>query len=380
MLVSLVGLAGVPALTQGGVDPTAFAPGCDPAPRPDATPSPSQRILAARHASVARLCLVAQLTGTGSVNETDRRYGVAGADLGHTFERGGELYMVFGDTFGEDRGDWRSNVGAVITADPNPSDGLTFDRMIVDRPGHAKELLSPARVPGDEVTVIPTYGVAVGQRLVLHYMAVREWVTPGRWTLISSGLAFSDDVGETWTIAPAATWPGDSNFGQVAIERVGDHVYLFGIPGGRFGEVKLARVEPERILETGAYEYWDGASWVRGDAGAARAIIPAPVGELSVRWNPHYGKWLMTYLDEEKYAIVLRTAACLTGPWSEERTLVTGAEYPHLYAPYLLARGNDGPDIFFTMSVFGPYNVYLMRTVLADAPASPDEPRCAVAG
>ncbi len=381
MLVSVFILAGVPALAQEAEHPPpSYAPGCDPVPRPDATPSPSQITVTVRDASISRLCLVAQLTGPGSVNETDSRYGVFGADLGHTFEHGGELYMVFGDTYGEGRRDWRSNVGAVIAADQDPRDGLTFDRMITDRPGHAKELLSPAQVAGDEVTVIPTYGVAVGQRLVLHYMAVREWISPGRWNLSSSGLAHSDDGGQTWTTDPAATWPGDSNFGQVAIEKVGDHAYVFGIPGGRFGGVKLARVEQERILEKGAYEYWDGTSWVRDNEGAASAILPAPVGELSVRWSPHYGKWLMMYLNEEKYAIVLRTADCLAGPWSEERTLVTGAEYPQLYAPYLLPRWNDGPELFFTMSLFGPYNVYLMRTGLTDAPASPAQPRCVTPG
>ena len=74
--------------------------------------------------------------------------------------------------------------------------------------------------------------------------------------------------------------------------------------------------------------------------------MPAPVGELSVRWNSHYVKWLMMYLNEDMYAIVWRMADCLTGPWSEERTVATGEEYPQLYAPHTLPRWNNRPEIY----------------------------------
>jgi D-arabinan endo alpha-(1,5)-arabinofuranosidase len=319
---------------------------------------------------------VAVLTGPDSINETHTRWGVDGTDLGHTFEHQGAIYMVFGDTFGPAKSDWRSNVAAVIT-DDDPSDGLTFDRMIEDLPGHAQALIKPSMVEGTEVTIIPTYGVSLGERMVLHYMAVREWGPPGRWDLNSSGLAYSDDGGQTWIVDPAATWPGDSNFGQVAMVPLDVFVYLFGIPGGRFGGVQLARVDAERMLDMDAYAYWDGAAWVANDREAAQTILPAPVGELSVRWNAHYGKWLMMYLNEDKYAVVLRTADCLTGPWSEELTVATGAEYPQLYAPFMPPKWNDGPEIYFTMSLFGPYNVSLMQTSLAGVEPSSGAAECA---
>src|SRR5680860_657447 len=194
-------------------------------------------------------------------------------------------------------------------------------------------------------------------------MQVVFWGPPGQWDLGSSGFAWSDDAGESWTVDPDATWPGDSNFGQVAIEAHEGHLYIFGIPGGRFGGVQLARVVPERILDLDTYEYWDGAGWVN-EIGSAAMIIPAPVGELSVRWNAYYNCWVMMYLNEEKYSIVLRTSDALTGPWSAESIVATGQEFPQLYAPYQLPKWNDGPDIFFTMSLFGPYQVYLMKTRL----------------
>jgi hypothetical protein len=321
------------------------------------------------------LRVVAVLTGRESINETDSRWGVHGTDLGHTFEHDGALYMVFGDTFGENRGDWRSNVAAVIT-DDDPSDGLSIDRMIENRTEHAGELIGKSMVPGFEVTVIPTYGVSEGDRMFLHFMAVRHWDEPGHWDLNGSGWAYSDDDGQSWTVDQDAMWPGDSNFGQVSIVTVGDVHYIFGIPGGRFGGVQLARVPAGSLLDLTAYDYWDGSTWSSGEPAAARDILPAPVGELSVRWNSHYGKWLMMYLNEDKYAIVLRTADCLTGPWSDERTVATGQEYPQLYAPYIPPRWNDGPEIYFTMSLFRPYNVSLMQTSLTDVERSTAAPEC----
>jgi hypothetical protein len=319
--------------------------------------------------------VIAILTGPNSINETHTRYGVDGTDLGHTFLFGDQIVMVFGDTFGPARTDWRSNVAAVST-DEDPSDGISFDRMIEDLPGHAKELIDNDLVPGEEVTIIPTYGIAVGERMFLHYMAVRKWGTPGRWDLNQSGLAYSDDEGQTWTVDPNATWVADSNFGQVAIEAVGAYAYFFGIPGGRFGGVNLARVKLDQLREKSAYEYWDGTDWVLSDESVATTIVPAPVGELSVRWNSYYNTWVMMYLNEDKYSIVLRTADCLTGPWSDERVVATGADYPQLYAPFMLPKWNDGPDIYFTMSLFGPYHVQLMATSLGDAARTASDPSC----
>ena len=83
-----------------------------------------------------------------------------------------------------------------------------------------------------------------------------------------------------------------------------------------------------------------------------------------MRWNSYYKKWLMMYLNDPHYRIVLRTADNLTGPWSAEQVIVTGEQYPQLYAPYMPPLWNDGPDILYTMSLFGPYCVDFMRTRL----------------
>jgi len=310
---------------------------------------------------------VAWLTGPESTSNTALNYDVYGTDLGSMFTSGDTLYIAFGDTFGCCRtaesgpsgGNWRSNTIA-FTTDRQLDDGITFDGMIVDLEGKARAVLS--RRPGD-VTIIPTAGVAVGDRLYLHYMAVRRWGNPGHWTLNRSGWAYSDDRGQTYMQPEDAVWDGDTNFGQAAIVRQREYLYIFGIHGGRFGPVALARVASDHILDMEAYRYWDGGSWVTG-AGNAAPVVAGPVGELSVCWNGYLGRWIMTYLDEDRAAIVIRQALDLTGPWSDAVVTVSAKEYPSLYGAYLHPWACDGEIIYFHMSQWGPYNVRLMRARL----------------
>jgi hypothetical protein len=112
------------------------------------------------------------------------------------------------------------------------------------------------------------------------------------------------------------------------------------------------------------YDYWTGKSWVAGDPYAAKPVFAGPVGELSVQYNGFCRAWLAVHLDEGRAAIVLRHARELTGPWSAPATLVSGADRPGLYGGYLHPWALDGPDVYFTMSLWGPYNVTLMRATL----------------
>ena len=328
---------------------------------------------------VANVEVVARLIGKEAVNDTEGKWGISGTDLGSLFDKDGKMYLLFGDTFGccipgtggpGDAKDWRCSAMAV-SSDRDPKDGLTFDAMITDTPGHAKQLLP--RGIGD-VTVIPTNGVAVGGKMLMHYMAVKEWGAPGAWTLNESGLAYSDDDGQTWTKDTQVKWPGGSNFGQAAFVKQDDFLYLFGIPGGRYGGVKLARVPQSEALDLAQYRYFAGLqggaggkepSWTE-DLNGAGQIVPAPVGELSVMWNEFLQRWIMTYLDDVFDRLVIREAPELWGPWGPGLPLADSQAYPGLYGAYLHPWyvENLGETIYFTMSQWGPYAVYLMKARL----------------
>lgn len=338
---------------------------------------------------VERLTEVAQLTGPGSINDTEA-VAVAGTDLGSMANLGDRTYFFFGDTFGErdpesiggQGGIWRSNVSA-YTTDVDPTDGITFEGWApLDDVGWAAALVEgdhAANTGGGEVTKIPTAGFAVGDALYIQYMSVSFWGEPGAWDANFAALAKSIDRGRTWTPVEGVQWPGDSNFVQLAAAQVNDagteYLYLWGIPSGRFGGVQLMRVKAtaDAVEDLGAYSYFAGVD----DAGAPRwsdrltdaeTLVDPTVGELSVMWSEYLERWIMTYSDAGNAYI--REGITPWGPWGEPIEMVSAAEYPGLYSPYLNPRyvAEGGRRLYFTLSLWGPYNVFWFSVDLIKAP------------
>lgn len=312
---------------------------------------------------------IAQLTGQPSMNNTGQ-VNVYGTDLGSMFlHSDGRIYFLFGDTFGPPgtpgSGDWRSNTMA-YTTDLVASDGITFDGWIVDLSGQAKALVEGYHDPNDgsgEVTKIPTAGWSFEERQFMWFMSVKQWGTPGQWEANYSEIAYSDDDGESWFLSGTQRL-GSSNFIQVACAEQSGYLLFWGIPAGRFGGVKLARVLPADVLDSTAYQYYTGTSWSAHEANGMFIVDP-PVGELSVLWNPFLQRWIMMYLNESTASIEVREAHEPTGPWSEPWQVVSANDYPALYGAFMHDQyiGNNGEIVYFLMSQFGPYNVFLMEVV-----------------
>ena len=352
--------------------PSASRPPRHVAPQPAPTLAPPDLVLE----GVSAVAPVAQITGRDSINRTDR-VGVYGCDLGSVFQDGARTYFLFGDTFGRrpeghvgaGGENWRSNTMAWTTAS-DPSHGITLDGWITDASGTAKEILSSKKVEGDEVTVIPTNGVAANGALYIFFMSVRHWGAPGYWDCTYSGIARSMDGGRTWAKLPFPRWPGDGGFVQVSIWKQGEDLLIWGIPSGRHGGVSLMRVPQAGIEDAESYRYYSGQrdggpSWSPDSRDAARIIDP-PVGELSAAWDAYLGRWILTYLNEDSHNLEIREGAAPWGPWGPARMLVSARRYPGLYGAFLcpgwLADG--GRVIYFTMSQWAPYNVFLMRAAL----------------
>jgi hypothetical protein len=322
---------------------------------------------------------VAGLTGAESLNATQMRYQVKGTDLGIMWaDERGQILAAFGDTFGPGwagpgseisnpaASDWRSNTLA-RSGDRNPADGMFFTDFVTDRPGHAKELLSSLKRDGVEITKIPTGGVNVGGRNYLAYMSVRQFGRPGQWTTNYSGIAYSDDGGQSWVSPPQTYRPNtpaaDEKFQMISYARRDGFVYVFGTPNGRSGDAYLARVSDQRLLDNSAYEYWTGTTWLPGASSIAVPIMTGPVGELSVRFDETLRSWEMMYLDEPRGAIVVRLAPQPTGPWGTPMPVATSQQYPTLYGGFLNP-DSHGSDIYFTMTQYDRYNVSLMHATL----------------
>lgn len=318
---------------------------------------------------------ITQITGENTANKTLSRFGVWGTDLGSMAELDGKVYMFGGDTFAsESNANWRSNVLFFIE-DEDPSDGLTITGAVTDRRGIAKELLRSLKVDHKEMTVIPTNLFAANGKLYCVYMSVSHWGDAGKWDTRYSGLAVSEDSGETWKKLSSVQWPGDSGFIQTASVQIGQTMYFWAIPAGRFGGVYLMKAPVDKLEEFSAYSYYTGLDetgaprWQQGDEGIQNAalVIEAPAGEISVIYNEYLGNFIITYLNERKAAIVMREGVTPWGEFSQETVLAKSSDYPALYGAYMLPKyvENKGQSFYFAMSQFFPvYNIMWMRTTL----------------
>ena len=389
---------------------------------------------------------VGWLTGANSINDTERRFGIAGTDVGVMWDNGitgdnpatqiieqRQVLMAFGDTFSGRgmTGIWRNNV-LLRSADGVLSDGLYVPDGIIHDPGaysgspmtdpnFAREIIGKyGYARGPEVTIIPTAAISVpgagangATRQYVQFMSVRSWDTPGRWTTNYSGISWSDDNGQNWTVVPASsirpaatgrsTRPyikGNENFQQGAFvkppegspEAAAGWVYSYGTPAGRGGTVYLSRVNQFKIDDQTKYEYWNGTAWVKNQPSAAKPVLPGTTtsgflgfgkkttypsaGEMSVQYNPYLKKYVMLYADD-KNNVVMRTADRPEGTWSSATTLVTSTQYPGLYAPMIhpwsgtsqLKKADGSPEdpqyLYWGLSQWNEYNVALMRTDLS---------------
>jgi len=140
---------------------------------------------------------------------------------------------------------------------------------------------------------------------------------------------------------------------------------MIGTNSGRWGAAYLARFKPADITNQEKYQYWSRRSgWATSDESKAEAIIEAPLGELSLLYHPKYKRWILTYLNEKKGALVMRDAISITENWSEEKILASSADYPGLYGAFMHPVSSQGDQLYFMMSMWFPYNVFVMRATL----------------
>lgn len=340
---------------------------------------------------------VGALTGpTAPVNQ--QPFDICGTDLGTMTEQNGRVYFAFGDTFGYDgttcanKGgvggpNWRSNTfaSAVVT---DPSGGIPLSDWLVGSDGKAIAVIQGEHDaadagPGTEQTKIPTALVSVDDTIYLHFMSVRGFAAAGGvWDCNYTTFVYSADDGQTWTTSATQFSSGTSNFVELALTNAetpdnpdGSYVYAFGTPSGRFGGAQLGRAPGSSLTDPTTWEYLTavpaaGASPVwSSDVTKAATLIPAPVGEASILWNPAISRWMYTYLNQNTSTLELREADHLWGPWSDPHTLATATAYPALYGAFMTPSllSADGRTLYFIMSQFGPYNTFVMKAQLTFA-------------
>ncbi len=292
--------------------------------------------------------------------------------------------------------------------------------MSTTTPNYAREIIGKYPYTWwTQVTTIPTGAISIpgagvngATRQYIAYMSVNQWGWPGSWTTNYSAIAYSDDNGQNWRNVPQSSvrsggWlnstvpyvSGNEHFQMVSFvkppedsaDAAAGYVYAYGTPSGRSGTVYLSRVQSTQILDVSKYQYWTGSTWVNNSPSSAKPVLPGTTssflglfkwttypsaGELSVQYNDYLKKYVMLYTDSANN-VQLRTSDAPNGTWSAPTTLVTSAKYPGLYAPMIhpwsgtsQLRKSDGSAedpqyLYWNMSLWGNYNVTLMRTDLS---------------
>jgi len=312
-------------------------------------------------------------------NHTDTNWNVGCTDLGIIWEMADGRYGVaFGDTFGSDftpglggpnGSDWRSNVLG-FSEETDFSKGLVFSDMFHYQPGEAAPMI--VRENYYSFTYIPTAAISLNGVDYVHYM---YWEVGDRSHVKQnySGFICSTDNGKSWEKCGSVNFAYDSYFCMVGLAKrdADEYCYMLGARSGdgyRTSTAKLARFKPEDILNKNRYEYWNGGKglWVKGKESQATSVLEGTVGELSFMYLEKYKLWITMYFDGERYAICYRTAARMIGPWSDERVLCAGSKYSQLYGSYMhpYCAKSDSGEIYWTMSQWSPYNVFLIKSII----------------
>lgn len=176
----------------------------------------------------------------------------------------------------------------------------------------------------------PEHGVLIDGKVYLFYLGVQTIDPTTVWGFrnVGCGLAVMDpDTGDCTRLRHKGDWrfwkqgEDDLHFGVQTIARDDGFVYVFFSTRGATTHVaKLARVSSDDVANPDAYEFLTSSqpNW-SADVRQATSLGEGST-DFSVSYNPYLDKYLLIYVDGGKKQLVLRTADCLWGPYSDSHS------------------------------------------------------------
>lgn len=349
-------------------------------------------------------------TGPNAFVNTEQ-YNLSSTDLGFPFydEELGRLYVSFGDTNNYNTADggneFQSNV-TLYTNNLDFSQGIKWEGALQGQNGATRQVtpicqrvlsINNARWGGvslGDVTnttvnsCIPTGVLVLDGTYYMWYMETSDFLPTGEWIVYRNCVVKSSDKGATWTKIDGLNWvcrDADDNegiapnFGQIyPLDGNDGYVYIYGIPGGRSGGVKLGRVAYADIEDFEKYEYYRGkksdgsVDWRKGSNGLKsiktynNSYIVSPMcGELCVNYNPYLQRYIMTYM-QGNTSIVVRRSKTPWGEWSDSDSIMTQSDLNGLYGGFTCPGlyTDNGKRMYMFVSEWYPvYNVHFIEVV-----------------
>jgi len=307
-------------------------------------------------------------TGKPTVSQTQTNYGLAGDDLGASFEHNGKLWLLFGDTNPTATFNGKPNSQTDLPRTPVHNDAIVFTSgtnvdqclkldFVRDSIGAFQNPVVLNAEGTSAITLgayeIPMAGIDVGGRMFMIFATDKNSAFSTR-----SVLAVSDDDGNSYHYlydfsAPSCTFCDGAKFVNVAIASSASslkdgYLYFWGSAGGtgyRNSSVFLARKLATTMALTGGMQYFTGLAkdgvtptWSASESDSAQLFQdvdgtpPAPkncTGELGVDYNTFLQRWVMLYNCADKTAttisgVYMRFAPQPWGPWGAPQTIFNG--------------------------------------------------------
>jgi DUF1680 family protein len=342
--------------------------------------------------STKRLCQLTgdfdKTSGTPTLSQTGKRFGVDGTDLGSSFEHKGKLYFLFGDTVG--RPGARDVMGWTDSKQP--------DKIALEFHKEKDGKWLPLTVPGisQGAFEIPSGGISIGG--VMYVVCTTDHTE--KKTMGRSVLASSHDDGLTFKLLHELS---RNKFINVSMVLHDGWVYIYGSGEYRKSSPYLARVKPAEIGDKSKMSYFTGLSaegeprWSSEEPDAAILFRHDTIGEFSVAYLEPVKRFVMLYNAGEPRGITMRSAKTPWGPWSDGTVIFDpwrdnaygrfmhisvkfkdtkdslsdsnrSDEWGSEYGPYIMPRFTTGANgscrIYYTMSTWNPYQVVIMHSDL----------------
>ena len=343
-----------------------------------------------------------------TLSRTVTRYGIEGTDLGNSFEHGGRVYFLFGDTVGR----LHRALDTIATTDANdPESGVRLDFL---KFGSDYLTIQP---PGISMGAfeVPVAGLSIGGQV---YVAVSTNHSEDRSTDRSVLTKFT--LPANFQPLRTISQLPDGHFVKMSLHI--DPATLAGLPPGgpfilvwgtgayRKSDAYLS-IAPAAQFESGkGTRYFAGLDgrnapiWSEKESDARAIVQNGTMGDLSVTWCKDLGLWLMTYDSREPAprGILFSYSRTPWGPWSEPQIIFNAvrdgavgkfihnpqaspddglagpvigkgqanpqAVHGGAYAPYVIERWTkwQGAElsIYYVLSTWNPYVVVLMKSRL----------------